>query len=92
MVNSVTRTTQTQASAQAAAARQTSNQQAPSAESKSQPTRTVTPDNVQISNAARVVMQEAMETSFQTSQEAGKGDMQAQRKLANEQAAKKMLE
>jgi hypothetical protein len=43
---------------------------------------------VTISSAARSMLAEARETSVQTAQEAGKGDQQAQRLLAREQAAK----
>lgn len=43
---------------------------------------------VNISGAARALLAEASETSVQTSQEAGKGDQQAQRLLAKEAAAK----
>jgi len=45
-------------------------------------------DTVQISNAARAMMQEAIETPVQTAKEAAKGDRQAQRLLAKEAAAK----
>jgi hypothetical protein len=41
---------------------------------------------VTISNAARAALAEATETSVQTAQEAGRGDHQAQRLLAKEQA------
>ncbi|MEX3946256.1 hypothetical protein AB4Y40_00605 [Paraburkholderia sp. EG287B] len=43
---------------------------------------------VTISNAARAALAEATETSVQTSQEANRGDRQAQRLLAKEQANK----
>ncbi len=43
---------------------------------------------VNISNAARAALAEFAETSVQTAQEAGRGDHQAQRLLATEQAAK----
>ncbi|HTI19218.1 MAG TPA: hypothetical protein VL598_16330 [Trinickia sp.] len=43
---------------------------------------------VSISNAGRAAMAEAVETSVQTAQEASKGDHQAQRLLAKEQAHK----
>jgi hypothetical protein len=45
-------------------------------------------DTVAISNAAKAAVQEAMETVAQTTQEASKGDQQAQRVLAKLQAAK----
>ena len=47
-------------------------------------------DSVQISNAARAMMQEATELPSQTAVEASKGDRQAQRLLAREAAEKKM--
>lgn len=43
---------------------------------------------VTISNAARAAFAEATETSVQTAQEANRGDRQAQRLLAKEQANK----
>ena len=43
---------------------------------------------VTISNAARTALAEATETSVQTAQEANRGDLQAQRLLAKEQANK----
>ena len=46
-------------------------------------------DSVQLSQAAQIrlaTQQEAMETSTQTATEAGRGDFQAQRLLANESA------
>jgi len=58
-------------------------QQAPNAQAKPQPVAT---DTVQISAAAKN-LQEAIETSVQTSQEARSGDPQAQRLLAKEVAA-----
>src|SRR6516164_8717014 len=44
--------------------------------------------SVRISNAARAALAEATETSVQTAQEAGRGDLQAQHLLAKEQASK----
>ena len=46
-------------------------------------------DTVKISNAAQSALQEAVETSVQTAQEARGGDRQAQRLLAKEAAARK---
>jgi hypothetical protein len=46
-------------------------------------------DTVQISNAAKAALQEATETRAQTAQEAGKGDIQAQRLLIRETAGQK---
>ena len=58
-------------------------QQSPNAQTKPQPVAT---DTVQISAAAQA-LQEATETSVQTSQEARSGDAQAQRLQTKEQAA-----
>jgi hypothetical protein len=44
--------------------------------------------SVSISSAARAMLAEATETSVQTAQEAAKGDRQAQRLLAREDATK----
>jgi hypothetical protein len=52
------------------------------AQSKPQPAS----DTVQISNAAKQALQEAIETSVQTAKEAAGGDMQARRLLAREAA------
>jgi hypothetical protein len=46
-------------------------------------------DTVQISGAAQSAVQEARETRTQTTQEAAKGDRQAQKLLAKETAAQK---
>lgn len=46
-------------------------------------------DTVQISTAAQTAVQEARETRTQTTQEAAKGDRQAQNLLAKETAAQK---
>jgi hypothetical protein len=45
-------------------------------------------DTVQISNGAKALLQEAMETSAQTSREASAGDAQAIRLLAKQAAAR----
>ena len=45
-------------------------------------------DSVQISKAALATLRELRETSTQTANEAGHGDLQAQRLLAKEAAAK----
>ena len=45
-------------------------------------------DTVQISNAAKALLQEATETPAQTAKEANGGDRQAQRLLAKEAAEK----
>ncbi len=55
------------------------------AQPKPQP---VAADTVKISSAALAAFQEATETSVQTTKEAAKGDLQAQRLLAKEAAAK----
>jgi hypothetical protein len=46
-------------------------------------------DTVQLSSAAQSALQEATETPAQTAKEAAGGDLQAQRLLAQEQAAAK---
>jgi len=51
-------------------------------------TQAATTDTVLISNSAKAMMQEAQETAAQTSQEAAKGDRQAQRLLEKEAAAR----
>jgi hypothetical protein len=79
MVNPVSNATKVAAVQQSAPARQP----APAASPKPQPAIT---DTVQISAAAQA-LQEATETSVQTSQEARSGDAQAQRLQAKEQAA-----
>jgi hypothetical protein len=48
-------------------------------------------DTVQISNAAKALVQEATESSAQTAQEARGGDRQALRLMAKEAAAKAAL-
>jgi hypothetical protein len=53
---------------------------------------TATTDTVAISNVAKAMMQEVQETAAQTTQEANKGDRQAQRLLAKEAAAKAELQ
>ena len=47
-----------------------------------------TTDTVQISNAARAMMQEAIENPAQTAKEAAAGDRQAMRLMAKEAAAR----
>jgi hypothetical protein len=58
------------------------------ADTKSSSTASSPSYTVSISNAGRAAMLEASETSVQTAQEAGRGDLQAQRLLSREQAAK----
>jgi len=60
--------------------------QSSSAVARQQAPNAVATDTVQISAAAKV-LQESVETSVQTSQEARSGDPQAQRLLAKEEAA-----
>ena len=60
--------------------------QTPNTKSQSQSSTSATADTVRISNAAKAALQEATETRFQTAQEAGKGDLQAQKLLAKETA------
>jgi hypothetical protein len=50
--------------------------------------KTITADTVQISLTAKAMMQEVNETAAQTAQEAGRGDLQAQRRIARRAAAK----
>ncbi len=66
---------QTQSTSQAAAS------SLPAAPAKPQP---ASVDTVQLSNAARSIAQEAIETPAQTAQEANAGDAQAKRLLARE--------
>jgi hypothetical protein len=54
-----------------------------SPEAKPQPN---SADTVQVSNAAKAMLQESMETPAQTAKEAGAGDHQATRLLAREAA------
>jgi hypothetical protein len=86
-INPVAQTDAAKVAAQAAAAN--ANQPQPTtpkpAPAKPQPAVT---DTVQISGSASALMQEAQETAAQTAQEAGKGDMQAQRLLVKEAAAR----
>ncbi|WP_368726168.1 hypothetical protein [Paraburkholderia phymatum] len=58
--------------------------------STSKTTSTSSPSSytVSISGAARAALLEATETSVQTAQEANRGDLQAKRLLAKEQASK----
>ncbi len=79
MINSVTSATHVQPAAQPAAA----SQKAPQAKPQPSPT-----DTVQISNAAKQIVQEAIENSAQTAREAASGDNQAKRLLAREAADK----
>ena len=79
MINPVSSAAQPRVEAQPAATAQTSNS------AKAQPTPT---DTVQISNFAKAALQEALETSAQTTKEAAGGDFQAKRLLAKEAAAK----
>ncbi len=59
-------------------------------QSKAQPTSIPPAYTVQLSNAAKQALQEATETSAQTSREASQGDMQAKRLLAREAAEKEV--
>jgi hypothetical protein len=60
-----------------------------STQSQPPPTASTTTDTVNISSAAKAAVQEFMETQAQTAKEASGGDLQAQRLLAKEAAAKK---
>jgi hypothetical protein len=61
-----------------------------SAASRAPSTATRAADTVQISTAAQLALQEALETPPQTAKEAASGDRQAQRLLAREAAAGKV--
>ncbi len=80
MVNAISNIAPTQATAQPTAV----NKQTPPTASTAAPV-----DTVQISSAALAALKEAQETPAQTAKEAGAGDVQAQRLLAKEAAAKK---
>jgi hypothetical protein len=79
MSNPVTSATQTQPAAQSTAVSPKPSQPKP------QPT--IVTDTVQLSNVAQVALQEAIETSAQTTKEANAGDIQARKLLAKESAA-----
>ena len=79
MISSITQTTMAQPAAQATTAQPTSPKLA------AQPS---APDTVQISNAAKALLQETLETPAQTAKEAGSGDPQAIRLMARHAAAK----
>jgi hypothetical protein len=78
MISAISNLAPAQPAAQAAAAPQTSSQATP------QPSA----DTVQISNSAKALLQETLETPVQTAQEARGGDIQAMHLLAKEAAAK----
>ena len=77
MINNISSATQAQPVAQ------TKQADTKLTKSTQQPTPNAT---VQISNAAKALLQEATETQVQTAQEARGGDLQAQRLLAREAA------
>jgi len=79
MVSSISSVPAAQPAAQSPAASQTSKP------ATSQP---IASDTVQISNTAKVMLQETLETPAQTAKEASKGDVQALRLLAKQAAAK----
>jgi hypothetical protein len=84
MVSGISNVTQAQPVAQP---KGTSTQKPAQSESKS----AASTDTIKLSTAAQATLaalQEARETSSQTAQEAGKGDLEAQRLLAKEAAAK----
>ncbi len=78
MISSISSLVPAQPVVQAATAPQTSSRATP------QPSA----DTVQISNTAKALLQETMETTVQTAQEARGGDIQAMHLLAKEAAAK----
>ncbi|PPK47682.1 hypothetical protein B0G57_101650 [Trinickia symbiotica] len=63
----------------------------PNSTSSAQSTKPAASYSVSISSAARAALAEATETSVQTAQEARRGDLQAQRMLARENAQKAAL-
>jgi hypothetical protein len=79
MISPVTGATHTQPVAQPAVAHQAPSAAKPQASPA---------DTVQISNAAKALVQQALETSAQTSREASGGDAQAIRLPAKQAAAK----
>jgi hypothetical protein len=79
MISSITSLPSVQPSPQAATAQPAPSTATPQASST---------DTVQISNIAKALLQETMETSVQTAQEARGGDPQAIRLLAKEAAEK----
>ena len=88
MINSISNVTQAEPVAQT---------QGTSAQTPTQPEPHlgVNPDSVQLSRAAQTTLaalKETRETTFQTANEAGHGDLQAQRLLAKEAAEKSVTE
>jgi hypothetical protein len=79
MINPVTSATHAQVATQSTAVTQQPAQAKPQAAPK---------DTVQISSAAKQILQESIETPAQTTKEAAGGDAQARRLLAREAAAK----
>jgi len=82
------RAARTQSAAQAASTQQPANSQPKSTPSPTSAANTIN-DTVTISTAATSVMRELTETPGQTMDEANRGDRQAQRLLAQEEAAAK---
>ena len=80
MIRAITSATQAQPVTQPAVVSQKSPQS-----KKQQPTTT---DTVQLSNAGKAALEEAIETRAQTAQEARGGDIQAKKLLAKLEAAK----
>jgi len=78
MITPVSSAAQRPVEAQPAPARQTSASAKPQA---------APADTVQISNGAKAILQEALETQAQTTKEAAAGDIQAKRLLAREAEA-----
>lgn len=78
MINSVSAVTPTQHTAPIAAPERKSAPSKPAAAHG---------DTAQLSSAAQAALKEAMETPAQTSKEASRGDLQAQRLLARESAS-----
>jgi hypothetical protein len=65
---------------------------APAPQASSPATPQPSADTVQISNSAKALLQETLETPVQTAQEARGGDIQAMHLLAKEAAAKASAE
>ena len=90
MANAITSATHADPTIAAAAQKLPVEKSAKASDSSTQAKPTPAPqDTVQISKAAQTAVQEARETRTQTTQEAAKGDRQAQKLLAKETAAQK---
>jgi hypothetical protein len=91
MANAITSATHADPASVTATTTTPAAKSAPSQKSAQTPatsTASIPKDTVRISVAAQTALQETTETQAQTAKEAGKGDLQAQRLLAKETAAK----